>query len=171
MNHHSLSGPHAERKGVRGSESSRSDVVGGDAVLLHQLSEVLPVDVRLTRGVADVALVLLISNKEVLSDVEVSGTFSSTLSPIGFQQHGTSVVLEQGVLSNWIALSFQEELGPYHWTHSFIRSYHFCFSGASRIHTLFTTDGGDRSITHGEGYTGVTSEVWMHRERSVNMPS
>ena len=56
---------------------------------------------------ADVSLLLLISNKEV-PDVEVSGPLASRLPTIGFQQHGTPVVLVQDVVLERITLCFQE---------------------------------------------------------------
>ena len=51
----------------------------------------------------DVPLLLLISNKEV-SDVQVPGSFPSTLALILFQQHGTPIILVQYIVHQRVAL-------------------------------------------------------------------
>lgn len=69
----------------------------------------------------DVAFFLLVRDKEV-TDVKVSGSWSSATATIGFQQHCTHVVLKQNVLLDRILLGFQEKLAPKHRANFVIRS-------------------------------------------------
>lgn len=117
----------------------------------------------------DVPFFLLISDKEAF-DVEVSESLSSTLAAIFLQECGTFIVLVQDVLSHWMALSFQEWLGPQHGIHHSIGSHNFSFCGAPGVHPLLPADGCDCAFAHGHGDTHVTSEVRMHCKGGINMP-
>ena len=98
----------------------------------------------------NVAFGLLVGNVEVL-DVQMTRAIASTLASIGLKQHGTYVVLIEDILLDWISLSLEKQLCPYHWRDDFISGYHFCFSRTSCVHTLLPAEGSNGSITHCKG--------------------